>query len=68
MPVRDSERAIRSCSARARGVRLRAGRAGREGWGVVVCEGGREEVIRVRAAEREWGPVEGGGRSMSRGL
>lgn len=60
-----SPRAIRSCSNIAKGVRFVDCRGGRDGCGVVVEEGGREDVRSERAAEREWGPLGGGGGSMS---
>ena len=65
MPVRGSLAAIRSCSAWARGVRFVGGRGGRDGCRVCVWEGGRRELMRAVAAEREYGPFSGGGGSMS---
>lgn len=53
MAVRGSLREMRACSAWARGVRFEGGRGGREGCGVFVWDGVRDEVMRVRAAERE---------------
>lgn len=65
MAFRGSLFAMRDCSAWARGVRFEGGRGGRNGCGVVRCEGGRADAMRLRAAERECGPVWGAGESMS---
>ena len=57
----------RVSSASMRGVKVEGGRGGREGCGGVLVgekEGGREAVIRARAAVREGGGMS----SMSGGL
>lgn len=65
MPVKGFWAAMRDFSVWARGVGFVGRRGGREGCGVWVWEGGRRELMRAVAAERECGPVEGGGGSMS---
>lgn len=59
---------MRACSDSASGVRVVVvvgRRGGKDGCGVWVWEGGRRALMREVAAVREWGPVGGGGGSMS---
>lgn len=67
MPVSGILAAIRACSDSASGVRVVVvgRRGGKDGCGVWVWEGGRRALMREVAAVREWGPIGGGGGSMS---
>lgn len=65
MAVRGVWDSMRESSERMRGEKEGGGRGGREGCGVLVWVGGREEVMSEAMWARVWGV---GGGSMSEGL
>ncbi len=54
-PVSGRWAAWRASSVSIRGVKWGGGRGGREGWSVVLCEGGSSEVMRAAAWARSVG-------------
>lgn len=65
MAVRGVWASMRASSERMSGEKVGGGRGGREGWGVLVWVGEREEVMSEAMWARVWGV---GGGSMSEGF